>query len=113
MNYRIQWTTNAYLDFSQIVNFIKESWGKRSAEDFINNVDAIMSLLIIFPQLGKILHPSKQIRALIISKQTTVVYRIKDYAIIILNFFDNRQDPDKLIVNESTSVTYGKQANSR
>lgn len=53
MSYKILWTTNAYSDFSQIVNFIKERWGRRSAEDFINRVDAVISFLGVFPQLGK------------------------------------------------------------
>ena len=104
MNYKIHWTANAYSDFSQTVLFIKERWGRETATDFINRVDTVINVISIFPQLGKIIHPPKQIRALIFSKQTTLVYRIKSDSIIILNLFDNRQDPDKLKVNEKIST---------
>lgn len=111
MNYKIRWTVNAYSDFSQTVLFIKEEWGKKSSEDFIDRVDTVINILSIFPQLGKVIHPQKQIRALVISKQTTIVYRIKSDRIIILNLFDNRQDPDKLKVNEKISAYQAKTSN--
>ena len=103
MSYKIRWTVNAYSDFSQIVLYIKEKWGNKSAEDFINRIDTIANIISVFPQLGKIIHPQKQIRALVISKQTTLVYRVKSDSIILLNLFDNRQEPDKLKVNEGVS----------
>jgi len=111
MNYKIRWTANAYSDFSQTVVFIKERWSKKSAEDFINRVDTVLNILAIFPQLGKIIYPPKQIRAIVISKQTTLVYRIKSDNIIIINLFDNRQDPEKLRVNEKISAYQAKISN--
>ena len=101
MNYKVSWTTIACSDFSQIVQYIKETWGKTSAEDFIKQVDSVINILSIYPRLGKIIHQQKQIRALVISKQISLIYRIKSGTIIILNLFDNRQEPDKLKVNES------------
>jgi plasmid stabilization system protein ParE len=101
MNYKVNWSTIAYSDFSQIVRYIRETWGKTSAEDFIKQVDSVINILSIYPQLGKIIHQQKQIRALVISKQISLNYRIKSGSIIILNLFDNRHEPDKLKVNES------------
>lgn len=101
MNYKVNWTTIAHSDFSQIVQYIRETWGKTSAEDFIKQVDSVINILSIYPQLGKIIHAQKQIRALVISKQISLIYRIKSDSIIILNLFDNRQEPDRLKVNES------------
>jgi len=112
MNYRIHWTTEAYLDFSQIVLFIKEKWGGKSAEDFVNRVETIINILSVFPQLGKIIHSQKQIRALVISKQTTIVYRIKSELLVILNLFDNRQNPDKFEVNEN-KISYVSAADKK
>lgn len=104
MKYRIRWTTEAYFDFSVITHFIKDSFGQTSADDFISKIDTVVNLLSIFPQLGKIIHTQKQVSAFVISKQTTVVYRIKLDSIIILNLFDNWQDPDMLRVNEAKTT---------
>ncbi len=106
MNYKIRWTSNFYSDFSQIVSFITERWGNKSAEDFINRVDIYINMLKLFPHLGKIIHYQRQIRALIISKQITIICRIKSDNIIILNLFDNRQDPDKFRVNKNVNASY-------
>lgn len=101
MSYKVSWTSTALSDFSQIVGYIKETWGKSSAENFIDQVDSVINILSIYPHLGKVIYAQKQIRGIVISKQTTLIYRVKSSSVIILNIFDNRQAPDKLSVNES------------
>ncbi len=103
MSYKIFWTSQAYSDFFQIVRFIKEAWGKKSAEEFIIQIDEIVKILSKFPFVGKIIYLQKHIRSFVISKQTTLIYRIKDEKITILNLFDNRQSLDKLKVKENVS----------
>ena len=100
MNYIVLWTKNAYSDFSGIVLFIKDTFGKKSAEDFMNHVDSVIRIISSFPQIGKIIHPEQQIRALLISKQVKLIYRVKLESVIVLNLFDTRQNPDKMQVNE-------------
>jgi plasmid stabilization system protein ParE len=104
MKYRIRWTTEAYFDFSEFTHFIKDSFGQSSANDFISKIDTVVNLLSISPRLGKIIHTQKQIRAFVISKQITMVYRIKLDNILILNLFDSRQNPDMLKVNEAKTT---------
>ena len=112
MNYKIFWTSKAYSDFSKIVQFISEAWGKKSAEDFISQIDLILKMLSGFPFMGEIIYLQKHIRSFVISKQTTLIYRIKDEKIVILNLFDNRQNPNRLIVNENIS-NYRKSTSSQ
>lgn len=100
MKFKVRWTSNAYTDFSQITEYIKDAWGKSAAENFVIQVDSVIKILSIFPYLGKTIYSQKEIRGFVFSKQTTMVYRIKSEQIIILNLFDNRKDPDKLKVND-------------
>jgi plasmid stabilization system protein ParE len=100
MKYKVRWTLNAYTDFSKIVQYINEKWGKNPADEFINKVDNIVWILSIFPQLGRIIYSEKQICSLVVSKQITIIYRIKSKEIHILNLFNSRQDPGKLVINE-------------
>ncbi|NLT49479.1 MAG: type II toxin-antitoxin system RelE/ParE family toxin [Ignavibacteria bacterium] len=104
MNYKIKWTSTAYSDFSCIILNIKEMWGKNSAQQFINQIKTTVDLLSMFPQSGKVIFEEKQIRAFVISKQTTIIYRIKQDIVTILNLFDNRQNPDNLKVNDKQEV---------
>ncbi len=103
MSYKVFWTSQAYSDFSKIVQFINETWGEKSAEDFIAQIDLIVELLSKNPFIGKVIYLKRHIRSFVISKQTSLIYRIKGEKIIILNLFDNRQSPGKLTVNEKIS----------
>jgi len=38
-------------------------------------------------------HPEREIRGFVIVKQLTLFYKIKQDKIILLNFYDNRQNP--------------------
>jgi hypothetical protein len=48
-----------------------------------------------FPDLGVVEVPEKQIRGFQLTKQTRIFYRIKKDRIVILTFFDVRQNPKK------------------
>jgi hypothetical protein len=45
--------------------------------------------------MGSIEFPEKQIRGFQLTKQTRILYRIKNQNIIVLAFFDVRQNPKK------------------
>ncbi len=63
MSYKIFWTSRAYSDFSRIIQFMKDTWGKKSAEEFISQIDLIIKLLSKFPFIGKIIYMQKHIRS--------------------------------------------------
>ena len=64
---------------------------------YINKVNTFLKLLKENPRIGKSEIEDKGIRGYVLSRQTTVLYRIKGETIIILKFFDNRQNPKKKI----------------
>ena len=54
-----------------------------------------LDLLEQFPEAGTLEVPEKQIRSFLIVKQIRVFYRVKQNQIILLSFFDVRQNPSK------------------
>jgi plasmid stabilization system protein ParE len=52
-----------------------------------------LGLLKDFPFMGQV--ESNDIRGFQLSRQTRILYRIRNNKIIILAFFDGRQDPKK------------------
>jgi plasmid stabilization system protein ParE len=93
----IKWTKRASNTFHKTVEYIEEEWSEHSAKKFVNKVNGFLKLVKSHPQIGKIELEDQGIRGFIISRQTTVLYRIKDNKIILLKFFDNRQHPRKKI----------------
>ena len=86
-------TLRAERNFDSIVDFINQKWGDKTAKEFIYKVDEIFKLLKNYPLIGQV--EKNDIRGFQLSPQTRILYRIRDNKIIILSFFDVRQDPDK------------------
>ena len=86
-------TPRAERNFDSIVDDINNKWGERPARQFIKKADEIFKLLKNYPSMGQI--EKGDIRGFQLSPQTRILYRIRDEKIIILAFFDVRQDPKK------------------
>ncbi|MVN20974.1 type II toxin-antitoxin system RelE/ParE family toxin [Mucilaginibacter arboris] len=88
-------TKRAEQNFISIKEYIQQNFGEIVAEVFEQKITDFLHLLKTYPQIGSVEVKSKQIRAFRLTKLTTVFYRIKDQNMIILTFFDVRQDPKK------------------
>ncbi|MBX2962336.1 MAG: type II toxin-antitoxin system RelE/ParE family toxin [Cyclobacteriaceae bacterium] len=86
-------TPRAERNFESIVDYIKQKWGAKTAKAFIQKVDEIFNLLKDYPLMGQA--ENNDIRGFQLSRLTRILYRIRDNKIIILSFFDVRQDPKK------------------
>ncbi len=95
MELKIRWTKRASSSFDKTVEYIEKEWGDRSAKKFIKKVNRLLIILKKQPDIGKLEIEDKGIRAFVFSRQNTVFYRIKSDKLILLKFFDNRQDPKK------------------
>lgn len=86
-------TPRAEKNFLSIFEYIKFKWGERTAKQFVLKTDETFKLLINFPSMGQV--EKDDIRGFQLSPQTRLLYRIKAEKIVILAFFDVRQDPNK------------------
>ena len=92
---KIFFTKRAEKNYLSIKEFITVKWGPRIFELFETKTIDFLDLLQEFPEIGTLEHAEKQIRGFQLSKQIRVFYRIKGARIIILAFFDVRQNPTK------------------
>jgi plasmid stabilization system protein ParE len=92
---KLKVTKRAKENFHAIRGYIEGNWGSKSADEFQTKIENFLDLLQDFPEIGTLEVKEKGIRGFTITKQTTIFYRIKGETIIILAFFDNRQDSDR------------------
>lgn len=95
MALEIFWTKLADRKFDKIINYLLNEWNQRVTESFVKKVYDTIDILAEFPELGTIEHKEKGIRGFTIVKQINMFYKVSDNRLIILNFFDNRQSPEK------------------
>jgi plasmid stabilization system protein ParE len=92
MNLEIVLTPKAKDTLLSTVSFIQLTWGNRSAEKFVEKVYSVLDTIAKQPYIFKA-YRETNVRKGIITKQTSVVYRILWDRIEVLFFWDNRQEP--------------------
>ncbi len=95
MALKIVWSKRASLKFDQIISYLVDEWGEKSAKQFIGRVFDFLEILSEFPEIGSVENKEKNIRGFTIVKQVNIYYRIKGDSIILILFFDTRQNPKK------------------
>lgn len=86
-------TPRAERNFDSIVDYIMKKWGENTARQFVLKTDEIFKILKNYPTMGLI--ENGDIRGFQLSRQTRLLYRVRNEKIIVLAFFDVRQDPNK------------------
>ena len=96
MIYKIEWTPTAQSSFVDEVDFIFRKWNYKEISKFEDLVVNEISHVALNPQIG--IQNSNGISSLVLSKQTTLYYRIKDndYLVELLLFWNNLKNPNDL-----------------
>ena len=91
MALEIIWTILAEKTFEDIINYLSVKWDSKTADNFINKTFNFLEILSVFPEIGKIERKRTKIRGFVLTKQTTIFYKINHSQIILISFHDNRK----------------------
>lgn len=89
----VVYTPKAKETLKLVRDFLIENWGEKSATNFLEKCDVLIDLIANQPLMFKATTIDVNVRVATITKQTSLFYEIKDNHIILLFFYDNRQDP--------------------
>ena len=95
MALEVLWSKRADKKFDKILEYLMLELGERITKSFVNKVYEFLDILAEFPEIGTLENKEKGIRGFTIVEQINLFYKIDDSKIILLNFFDNRQNPKK------------------
>ena len=93
----IIWQPEAKSDYTRTIDYLLENWSRKQAQDFVERVGSILELLRRTPFMAAE-SDYKHVRKLVIRKQISLYYLVENDKIFVLRFWDNRQDPDALIL---------------
>lgn len=97
---KVFWNNLAKADYYQIVDYLIDNWGESSAQNFIDDVYKIESIL----ESGKVdfeITNRKNIRRCVLSKQVTLFYKTYDIdSVEFLRFWNNYQDKRKMFLSD-------------
>ncbi|MEP6611083.1 MAG: type II toxin-antitoxin system RelE/ParE family toxin [Mucilaginibacter sp.] len=93
MTLDIIFTDDAIDILLSITDFIENKWTSKEADRFLERVHKVLGLTAKNPYMFKASDFKDDIRIGYISKQTSFFYKVQENEIIILFFWDNRQEP--------------------
>ncbi len=98
MIYRIEWKSIATRTYFGEINFILSKWNEAEIQKFEDLVYDFLEIVSKKPKIG-IYKPKNNCYSLVISKQTTLYYKIIEdkSQIDLILFWNNKQNPDDLI----------------
>ncbi len=97
MSNKVFWSGKAKDDYRNILLYLQQNWTLNEVQKFTGKVERNISNLLSNSEIGTI-SKKKLIRRLVVSKQISLYYKIKQGDIYIVTLFDNRQNPGKLKV---------------
>ncbi len=74
-------------------DFINEKFGVIIADKFIVKAESVIALIAENPFMYNAATIDSSVRKALVTKQTSLFYRVKDDSIDLLFFWDNRQEP--------------------
>lgn len=95
MALEIKWSKKADEKFDKILEYLLTEWGDQVTRNFVKKVYDFLDILTEYPEIGSIENKEREIRGFTIIKQVNIFYRVKGNSIILLDIFDNRQNPKK------------------
>ena len=93
MGLEIYYTPRSKETLAEIYNLIQSRFGAKTADKFLLKAEKTISLIAEYPLMFKASTIDEKVRIGLISKQTSLFYRVTDTSIHLLFFWDNRQEP--------------------
>ena len=80
----------------QLLEYLETEWGRSSRISFIDKFSSAINNLEVVPYSFPIADQERGIHKCVVTKQTSIYYRILAQEIEIITLIDNRQDQAKL-----------------
>lgn len=98
MAHKIVWSAEARHTYLAILEHLEKEWSEKEVRKFVQRVHQKLSILIEQPAIGRLHKDKLKIYITLLTKHTSLVYHIKPQKkeIILLTFWDTRQNPSKL-----------------
>lgn len=94
--YKLIWSDEAIFNLRSIIEYLENRWTKKEIRKFAKLLDKQLKLIQSNPYLFAEGINSNGLRKSVLSRQTTIYYRLSGEEIRIITLFDNKQNQNKL-----------------
>jgi len=93
MSLAIKFTPEAEDTYNSLVSQLRQRWGEQFVTKFERKISKALDTIISSPYIYPLAYENTEIRKCLIHKNCSMFYKIYDSTILIVWFWDNRQEP--------------------
>jgi plasmid stabilization system protein ParE len=98
MSYQISWTEKARETYNQNLDYILQNWEEKVYLDFVTRVEAVINHIQQNPKMYVCINLERNIYRSVVTKHISLFYQLNGSSISLLLFWNNFQEPEKLIL---------------
>lgn len=92
MKYGILWSPSAKEEYAELLSYVEAIFGLEAALTLLDKTDMIIEAIATFPESFPASPSRPTIRKAVITKQTSLLYRIEGDQVELIHFWDNRRE---------------------
>ena len=92
----IEWTAEAQNRLNAVFDYLENYWTPREVKKFAIRLEEALSLIIKFPFIYLASTKNNMVRRCVLTKQTSLYYKVTATKILIITLFNNQQNPTSL-----------------
>ncbi len=96
MSHTIKWSPVTKDEFADLLNYVETQFGLDAALKLLDKTEMVLEDISEQPAMYPASEKFPSIRKAVITKQTSLFYRITGVEIQLLHFWDNRRSPESL-----------------
>ncbi len=95
MSKQIEWSPRATKEYLSLLEYLLDEWGEKTVRKFSNRIETILKDISEQPKMYPASAKRKNIRRCVVTKQTSLYYRVERDKIELVTLFDSRQNLSK------------------
>ena len=92
MSLPVIWSATARSDYADLLKYVEKNYGIDAALKILDKVEELVEAIETFPQGFPESKEKPNFRKAVITKQTSLIYRVSDLDVLLLYFWDNRRE---------------------
>jgi plasmid stabilization system protein ParE len=93
MKREIEWSPRATKDYLALIDYLLNQWGEKVTIKFADRLQYVLTIISERPEIYAATIKRKDTRRCVLTKHTSLYYRIKTGKIELITLFDNRSNP--------------------
>lgn len=93
---RVFFSNRAKDRLEHLLDYLVKEWSEKTKDDFIKKLDRSIAQISKLPGSCPESKKFPGLYKCVVTRQTTLFYRIKDHTIQVITLFDTKQNPNRL-----------------